>query len=155
MPKYSRIERERRYLLDHLPEALSSERRIISDLYVKDSSLRLRKMDYSDGRVEYKLGQKRSIDPLHREMTTLYLTESEFHTLESLPGRRLVKERYPYKAASGATYEINVFHGVNEGLVIAEIEFDTDEELLNPPAPPNGWVEISQDANYDGVTLAN
>ena len=127
---------------------------MLSDLYISGSNLRLRKMEHADGRIEYKLGQKRSIDAYHREMTTLYLTEQEYETLRVLPGQWLMKERYPHRSVNGASYEINVFKGGLVGLVIAEIEFDTEEGLLAAPAPPTGWVEISEDATYDGVSLA-
>lgn len=133
---------------------MNEERREIHDLYVKDSTLRLREMTHADGRVEYKFGQKRSIDPYRREMTTIYLSQREYHSLLTLPGRRLSKTRYPYRAENGVVYEINVFKGEHDGLVIAEIEFETDEALAAATPPPVGWLEITEDVTYDGGSLA-
>jgi adenylate cyclase len=52
----------------------------------------------------------------------------------------------------GYVWEIDVFHGENEGLVLAEVELE--EESANPPLPP--WVgqEVSHDARYFNANLA-
>jgi adenylate cyclase len=48
-----------------------------------------------------------------------------------LPGR-IVKTRY--LVPSGIhTYEVDVFHGKNEGLIIAEIELNSDDEYFDKP----------------------
>jgi CYTH domain-containing protein len=154
MPKYSRIERERRHLLPSAPERAANSTRIIIDLYVANSTLRLRKIENPDGTFEYKFGQKKAIDAYRREMTTLYITHTEFELLSVLPGKRLVKERYPFTSEEGVNYEINVFRGENEGLVLAEIEFDTDEGLRAHSSAPSEWIEVTDDARYDGGNLA-
>lgn len=49
-------------------------------------------------------------------------------------------------------WEIDVFHGANEGLILAEVELD--EESTKPPLPP--WVgeEVSSDSRYYNSSLA-
>ena len=52
----------------------------------------------------------------------------------------------------GHLWEIDVFHGVNEGLVIAEVELTDEAVSLELPA----WVgvEVSADTRYFNVCLA-
>jgi adenylate cyclase len=48
-----------------------------------------------------------------------------------LPGR-IIKTRY-HVPAGKHTYEIDVFHDKNEGLVVAEIELQSDDEQFEKP----------------------
>ncbi|MFZ4115812.1 MAG: CYTH domain-containing protein [Chthoniobacterales bacterium] len=61
------------------------------------------------------------------------------------------KTRYhiPYE---GIIWEVDEFHGENEGLIIAEIELDHPEERI--PLPP--WIgeEVSHDPRYYNSNLA-
>lgn len=52
----------------------------------------------------------------------------------------------------GHVWEIDVFHGDNEGLVVAEVELD--QESMNPELP--SWIgdEVSEDARYYNASLA-
>jgi len=53
---------------------------------------------------------------------------------------------------AGHLWEVDVFHGANEGLVLAEVELG--DENTNPPLPP--WVgdEVSHDSRYFNASLA-
>lgn len=53
---------------------------------------------------------------------------------------------------AGHTWEIDVFHGDNDGLVVAEVELE--DESISPELPP--WVgkEVSDDARYYNSCLA-
>ncbi len=53
---------------------------------------------------------------------------------------------------AGHLWEVDVFHGANEGLVLAEVELD--DACTCPPLPP--WVgrEVSDDARYFNSNLA-
>lgn len=55
------------------------------------------------------------------------------------------KERYLIPKGEH-TWEVDVFHGENEGLVIAEIELQAEDELFERPA----WLgtEVSRDRRY-------
>jgi len=50
------------------------------------------------------------------------------------------------------TWEIDVFHGANEGLFVAEIELDSEEEEIKIP----NWIisEVSTDEQYYNFNLA-
>lgn len=75
--------------------------------------------------------------------------------LDAFPGPRLVKDRYatPY---AGRAWEVNVFHGENAGLVLAEIEFpsrEAAEALRAEDVPP--WIgeEVTNDPRYRSANL--
>ena len=60
------------------------------------------------------------------------------------------KERYlvPYK---GHTWEVDVFHGANEGLILAEIELSREDEPFERPS----WLgkEVTGDRRYYNSVL--
>ena len=62
------------------------------------------------------------------------------------------KERCLVPMADGHTWEVDVFHGENEGLVVAEIELGAEDE---PFARPD-WLadEVTGDARYYNSSLA-
>ncbi len=65
-------------------------------------------------------------------------------------GPPIDKTRYRVMHA-GHLWEIDVFHGANQGLVVAELELGSAEESFALP----DWVgeEVSQDARYYNVNL--
>ena len=67
-----------------------------------------------------------------------------------LPGQ-IDKVRH-YVKTGNHTWEVDVFHGENEGLVIAEIELESEDETFELPE----WVgkEVSGHANYYNSMLA-
>lgn len=52
----------------------------------------------------------------------------------------------------GHVWEVDVFHGANEGLVIAEVELEHED--ANPELPPWLGEEVSDDARYFNMNLA-
>lgn len=62
------------------------------------------------------------------------------------------KERCLVPMADGHTWEVDIFHGENEGLVVAEIELGAEDE---PFARPD-WLadEVTGDARYYNSSLA-
>ncbi len=67
-----------------------------------------------------------------------------------LPGV-IDKTRYRQEVG-GHTWEIDVFHGENDGLVVAEVELEREDEAFERPA----WVlqEVSGDARYFNAALS-
>jgi len=67
-----------------------------------------------------------------------------------LPG--MIDKVRHYVPVGGHTWEVDVFHAENEGLIIAEIELDTEEETFELPA----WIgqEVSGDPRYYNMMLA-
>lgn len=62
------------------------------------------------------------------------------------------KERF-YIPAGQHTWEVDVFHGANEGLVVAEIELQSEEEIFEHPA----WLgrEVTGDQRYYNAMLSS
>ncbi|MDR0395175.1 MAG: CYTH domain-containing protein [Tannerella sp.] len=67
-----------------------------------------------------------------------------------LPG--VIDKVRHYVKAGSHTWEVDVFHGANEGLVVAEIELESEEEVFELPP----WVadEVSGDPRYYNMMLA-
>jgi adenylate cyclase len=69
-------------------------------------------------------------------------------------GRRIEKTRYELDAGDGLVLELDVYAGDLEGLVVAEVEFESEEaaEGFTPP----GWLgpDVTEDARYKNQRLA-
>ena len=72
------------------------------------------------------------------------LEEAEELMKLCLPG--LIDKVRHYVKAGNHVWEVDVFHGENEGLIVAEIELESEEESFELPS----WVgqEVSGDAKY-------
>ncbi len=63
-----------------------------------------------------------------------------------------IVEKHRYKIEhEGLTWEVDEFHGVNEGLVLAEVELESEEQELSRP----DWIgeEVSDDPRYYNANL--
>ena len=72
--------------------------------------------------------------------------------LKLCSGPIIEKHRYLLPAGQGRTWEVDVFHGDNEGLTVAEIELEDEaEEFLRPD-----WLreDVSTDPRYFNCNLA-
>jgi adenylate cyclase len=71
--------------------------------------------------------------------------------IEKSLGNVITKTRYNVEYG-GYLWEVDVFSGVHEGLVVAEVELDHPEE--NPPLPP--WIgrEVTGDKRYSNQWMA-
>jgi adenylate cyclase len=72
--------------------------------------------------------------------------------LDGLCERPLI-EKVRYEVVyGGLTWEVDEFYGDNEGLVIAEVELTSEEQMFEKP----DWVgqEVTGDARYYNVNLA-
>ena len=67
-----------------------------------------------------------------------------------MPG--IIDKTRHYVWHDGHTWEVDVFHGANEGLVVAEIELQSEDETFTLPQ----WIdrEVSGDARYYNSMLA-
>jgi CYTH domain-containing protein len=143
--KYARVERERRFLLAGPPPASAvSARRRITDRYLPGTRLRLRRVDYPDNKAsEFKFAQK---VPAGRPgyvqglITNTYLSAAEYDLLASLPAAVLCKTRLSVPPLS-----VDVFDPPLHGLVMADIEFTTDEAAGSFLPPPLAVAEVTED----------
>lgn len=154
--KYSIAECERRFLLHEIPSG-ASEPRLISDLYLEGTRLRVRLVAAQDGEVlERKLGHKRRTnpsDPTFTWHTSLYLDEAEYELVSSLPGRALTKTRWAVRLGDRRG-SVDVFEGALANLVILEVDLGDKQEFdgFEPPA----WLgpEVTFDETFTGGSLA-
>src|SRR4051794_41058207 len=69
-------------------------------------------------------------------------------------GRRIEKARYEIAAGDGLVLELDVYEGELRGLVVAEVEFDSEEaaEAFTPP----DWLgpDVTEDGRYKNQRLA-
>jgi CYTH domain-containing protein len=156
---YARMERERRWRPREMPASLpASTRRVqIEDHYITGTRLRLRKMKSGVDLIEYKFGLKELVNPgdfTHAWMTNLYLTESEYEKLISLPSNVIRKTRYRVRFDDGIRVAIDVFEGAHQGLILIETEFDSDESLASFKAPDWFGTEVTGDMRFTGGALA-
>ena len=157
--KYSRIERERRYLLQDLPEGLTraDHHLQITDNYITGTRLRLRKVrDPQTNKWIVKFTQKFAPDTndLSRTViTNTYLNALEAETLAIFDANEIRKNRYKFEFA-GRQFSIDMFLGDLFGLVLAEVSFDTDEELDNFPPPPFALADVTNNEIFTGGKLS-
>ena len=157
--KYARIERERRYLLQDLPEGLTrvDPHLQITDNYITGTRLRLRKVrDPRTNKWTVKFTKKVAPDPsdLSRTIiTNTYLNALEAETLSIFNGNEIRKNRYYFDFA-GKRFAIDMFLGDLFGLVLAEVGFDNDAELDNFPQPPFVLADVTNNELFSGGKLS-
>ena len=171
--RYARWELERRFLVTALPEHVlqGSQSWAIHDRYLVGTQLRLRVMDprFDGPETIWKLGKKEAPeapDFTRTTITTIYLTEQEYVAFATVPAHELRKTRHrlPGRARSGeASREVedgqpiavDVFDGPLRGLVLAEVGYETEDELTMSRTLP-AWLarEVSDDPRLTGAALA-
>ena len=156
--RYARVERERRYLLREPPPGLklSDPHAQITDNYVTGTRLRLRKVrDPRTNEWTLKLTQKHAPEPpdfSRTLITNIYLSPYEYEVLSVFEGNELRKNRYPYEHG-GRLYSVDVFLGPLRGLVLAETDFETDEEMDAFPPPAFAHADVTSDELFTGGRL--
>ena len=158
--KYACVERERKFLLQQLPEPLTRAGKHVQiwDNYITNTRLRLRKIRVPETK-EYilKLAQKFAPDAsdLSRTLiTNTYLSPAEYEVLSIFEGNEIRKNRYPYEH-EGRAYAIDVFLGALWGLILAETTFETAEEMKDFEPPPFAFMEVTDNEIFTGGNLVN
>ncbi len=158
--KYSRIERERRYLLQDLPEGLTrvDPHVQITDNYITGTRLRLRKVrDPKTNKWTVKFTQKSAPNPADLSRTIItntYLNAAEYEVLSVFEANEIRKNRYPFER-EGRKITIDMFLGDLFGLVLAEVSFETDAELASFKKPPFVIAEVTDNELFTGGKLCN
>jgi CYTH domain-containing protein len=156
--KYARFERERRYLLQDLPEGLTrlSPHVQITDNYLTGTRLRLRKVrDPQTNKWTIKFTQKFALnnEDLSRTIiTNIYLNALEVEMLAISDANEIRKNRYQFEFG-GREFSVDMFLGDLFGLVLAEVSFETDEELNSFPQPPFAIADVTNNALFTGGRL--
>ena len=156
--KYARIEREKRYLLRDLPEGITrtDPHLQITDNYITGTRLRIRKVrEPRANKWTVKFTQKYAPDPndLSRTIiTNIYLNALEAEVLSVFNTNEIRKNRYHFEF-EGRKFSADMFLGDLFGLVLAEVSFETDEELDTFPKPPFALIDVTNDPLFTGGRL--
>lgn len=140
------MEIERKYLVSQVPaDCHTYPFHQIEQAYLcTEPVVRIRRED-----EEYYLTYK-SKGLMVREEYNLPLTKEAYeHLLTKADGNVLTKKRYllPLPGREDLTVELDVFEGKFDGLVLAEVEFETEEDALHFQAPE--W--FGEDVTYSGA----
>jgi CYTH domain-containing protein len=157
--RHGRFELARRFLVERLPNGIDPDHGWrITDRYINGTRLRLRRAEHLSGNETlFKLGQK--IVPLppnysRTTITNIYLSADEYVAFNGLPARELRKCRYS-TSYGGRSVAVDVFGAQLTGLILAEIVFETSDEMkASGSVPP--WVEreVSCQIQFTGGALA-
>lgn len=155
-PKYTAVERERRFLCRRVPRERVVRTEAITDLYVAGTRLRLRESrPVHGGAPMLRLTRKADVDAHTRLLTSIYLSEEEFAVLAAaLTGVRIKKLRHKLQPLPGVVLAVDAFQGELDGLILAEAEFETPELLAAFPMPDFATREVTDDPRFTGGRLA-
>lgn len=145
------MEIERKFLIDTLPENLSQYpfRQLEQGYLCTEPVVRIRRED-DDYYLTYK-----SKGLMVREEYNLPLTKDAYeHLLPKVDGIVISKKRYLIPLTEKLTIELDIFEGELAPLLLAEVEFETEEEA-NTFVPPEWFGEdVTYSSKYHNSTLS-
>ena len=145
------MEIERKYLISSVPFDLSSYPcRKIEQGYLSTAPVVRIRRDNNDYILTYK-----SKGMMIREEYNLPLTKESYEHLKSkADGIVISKVRYVIPEKDGLSIELDVFKAPYEGLLLAEVEFPT-EEVAHAYQPPKWFGEdVTYSTKYHNSTLS-
>lgn len=145
------MEIERKFLIKKLPDNLTSYKaRKIEQAYLcTDPVVRVRR-DNDDYYLTYK-----SKGMIVREEYNFPLTKEAYgHLLAKADGNIITKTRYEIPEKDNLTIELDVFEGKFDGLLLAEVEFASEEESLGYIPPEWFGEDVSNSTKYHNSTLS-
>ena len=147
------MEIERKFLIkkEQLPENLSQ----YPGLHIEQGYLctepvvRIRRQNN-----EYYLTYK-SKGLLSREEYNLPLTkDAYYHLKEKADGIVICKDRYVIPEKDGLSIELDIFHEAYEGLLLAEVEFPSEEAAKSYLPPAWFGEDVTYSSKYHNSTLS-
>lgn len=145
---------ERKFLVRKLPDDLTSypSADIAQGYLVSlDDGLQVRLRKSGE---KYSLTYKRGAGNV-REEREIELAAKQFDALwPATEGKRLAKTRYEIPFGE-RVIEIDVYHERHEGLVVAEVEFDTEDAAKNFRPPPWLGDDVTGNPRYSNQLLAS
>ena len=144
------IERERRYLVESLPEPLPKPSKI-EQAYISTgpASVRVRRRD-DQFTLTIKTGSGRNRHEIERE-----LEQDEFEAIwETATELRISKRRHEIALDGGLTAELDLYDGSLTGHRLVEVEFDSDDAADNFEPPDWFGPEVTTNNRYTNSSLA-
>ena len=144
------VEIERKFLVDTIPFHQISRSKIVKQGYMVNDDrhvVRVRSMD-----DDHFLTIKSNTRGLSRlEFEYQIPKDDALDMLKYLCGPSIIEKTRHYIETRNHTWEVDEFHGRNEGLIVAEIELESEDELFDIPK----WVgkEVSNDPRYYNMNL--
>ena len=145
------MEIERKYLIDTLPEDYQDYPcRHIEQAYLNtDPVIRIRK-DNNKYELTYK-----SKGLMAREEYNLPLDEASYqHLLTKIDGRLIRKKRYMIPFNDSLTIELDVFEDDLAPLLLAEVEFPTEDAANAYTAPDWFGEDVTYSTKYHNSTMS-
>lgn len=145
------MEIERKYLILHLPEHLDAYPcRIIEQGYLNTNPVIRIRRDNDRYELTYKSGGL-----MTREEYNLPLTKEAYHhLLPKIDGRLIQKKRFMIPLDEHLTAELDIFEGDLAPLVLAEVEFSTEEEALSFLPPDWFGEDVTFSRKYHNSNLS-
>ena len=147
------MEIERKFLIrkDDLPQDLASYpcHRIEQGYLCTSPVVRIRRQD-DDYFLTYK-----SKGLMSREEYNLPLTAEAYeHLKPKADGILITKDRYVIPEKGGLFIELDTFHGEYEGVLLAEVEFPTEEAANAYTAPEWFGEDVTYSTKYHNSTMS-
>ena len=147
------MEIERKFLIpkENLPDNLASYpcHRIEQGYLCTSPVVRIRRQD-DDYFLTYK-----SKGLMSREEYNLPLTAEAYeHLRPKTDGILITKDRYVIPEKDGLFIELDVFHGQYEGVLLAEVEFPTEEAANTYTAPEWFGEDVTYSTKYHNSTMS-
>lgn len=145
------MEIERKFLIGEIPFSLDGYlcREIEQAYLCTEPVVRVRR-DNNDFYLTYK-----SKGLMVREEYNLPLTKEAYgHLLAKHDGIVITKKRYEIPEKDGLIIELDVFERDYEGLVLAEVEFQSEKQALAYSPPTWFGEDVSNSAEYHNSTLS-
>lgn len=145
------IEIERKFLVKETPFQLAKKSEQITQGYLINDQhkvVRIRKKG-----TEYYLTIKGNTIGLSRLEYEFLIPEKDAEEIQKYFCKdSMIHKTRHYVEFQGHTWEVDEFHGENEGLVVAEIELDSEDESFEKPE----WIgdEVSNDERYYNMNLS-
>ena len=146
------MEIERKFLFDKIPFSLDGfKKRLIEQAYLCTAPVVRVRRDNDDYYLTYK-----SKGLIVREEYNLPLTKESYeHLLAKADGIVLTKTRYEIPQPDGLIIELDIFSGKYDGLKLAEVEFESEEQAHSYTPPEWFGEDVSMSSTYHNSTLAS
>lgn len=145
------MERERKFLVDRMPDDLGPAVAIHQGYLALDGNVQVRvRRAETECTLTVKGGRGR--DRTEVETT---ITVEQFDDLWPLTeGRRIEKARHRVSLVDGRTAEVDLYAGAHAGLQVVEVEFPDDADPDTFVPPPWFGRDVTDDTRYSNADLA-
>lgn len=146
------VEIERKFLVvsDRWREHVSFAQNLKDGLISRDFDKKVRVRSYGDRAT---LTVKSRGDGVTRDEFEYEIPLSDADALFQLCGPFVIEKTRHFVPWHGHTWEIDVYHGALEGVIVAEVELTSENAVFDRPA----WVgpEVTGDPRYKKINMLN